>query len=226
MTSTLRMRAQILRAFGGPENFELAEIPKPEVQAGMVLVRLVATSVNAIDIKIRTGLPIGPDLPAILGADVAGIVEEVGAGVLNFRPGDEVYGCDGGVKGQGGTLAEYILVDARLIRSKPRTLSMHEAAALPLVSITTWDAIGGAGRRCGRSSIHSSGSSTGSQRKMSYSRPPRKSRIFQHALYGDCLLNSVCHDSRIQVFPLQPTVRASLQRSTVEPSTKSLSPRR
>jgi NADPH:quinone reductase len=135
------MRAQILKAFGGPENFELAEIPKPEVRPGMVLVRLLATSVNAIDIKIRTGLPIGPDLPAVLGADVAGIVEEVGAGVLDFRPGDEVYGCDGGVKGQGGTLAEYILVDARLIAPKPRTLSMHEAAALPLVSITAWDAL-------------------------------------------------------------------------------------
>src|SRR5271169_6468698 len=130
------MRAQILKAFGGPENLELAEIPKPEVPPGTVLVRLLAPSVNAIDIKIRTGLPIGPDLPAVLGADVAGIVEEVGAGVLDFRPGDEVYGCNGGVTGRGGTLAEYILVDARLIAPKSRTLSMHEAAALPLVSIT------------------------------------------------------------------------------------------
>jgi NADPH2:quinone reductase len=135
------MRAQILKAFGGPENFEIADIPKPEIRPGTVLVRLMATSVNPIDIKIRTGLPIGPDLPAVLGADVAGIVEQVGAGVLDFRPGDEVYGCAGGVKGQGGALAEYILVDARLIAPKPRTLSMHEAAALPLVSITAWDAL-------------------------------------------------------------------------------------
>jgi NADPH2:quinone reductase len=96
------MLAQILKAFGGPENFEIPHIPKPAVRAGTVLVRLVVTSDNAIDIKIRTGPPIGPDLPAVPGADVAGIEEGVGTGVLDFRPCDEVYGCDGGVKGPGG----------------------------------------------------------------------------------------------------------------------------
>jgi NADPH2:quinone reductase len=135
------MRAQLLTAFGGPENFKLTDISKPKIQPGMVLVRMVATSVNQIDTKIRGGLPIGPDLPAVLGADVAGIVEEVGPGVLDFKPGDEVYGCAGGVKGQGGTLAEYILADARLLAPKPYTLSMREAAALPLVAITAWEAL-------------------------------------------------------------------------------------
>ena len=135
------MRAQVLNAFGGPENFELIDIPKPMVQPGMLLVRLIATSVNQIDIKIRGGLPIGPELPAVVGCDVAGIVEEVGPDVTGFAPGDQVYGCAGGVKGQGGTLAEYIAVDARLIAPKPRTLSMRQAAALPLVAITAWDAL-------------------------------------------------------------------------------------
>jgi NADPH:quinone reductase-like Zn-dependent oxidoreductase len=57
----------------------------------MVLVRLAASSVNQIDIKIREGLPVGPDLPAVLGCDGAGVVEKVGAGVLDFIPGDEVF---------------------------------------------------------------------------------------------------------------------------------------
>jgi NADPH:quinone reductase len=135
------MRGQILRAFGGPENFELTDVPKPAIRPGMALIRVDATSVNQIDVRIRSGeVPIGPDLPAILGADVAGTIEEVGPGVLDFAPGDEVYGCAGGVKGQGGAMAEYILADARLIAPKPRSLSMREAAALPLVSITAWDA--------------------------------------------------------------------------------------
>jgi NADPH:quinone reductase len=135
------MRAQILKAYGGPENFALTDIPKPAIEPGKVLIRVAATSVNQIDIKIRGGLPIGPALPAVLGADVAGIIEEVGDGVIGFAAGDEVYGCAGGVKGQGGTLAEYILADARLIAPKPRSLSMREAAALPLVAITAWDAL-------------------------------------------------------------------------------------
>lgn len=135
------MRAQLLKAYGGPENFFLTEIPTPTIESGKLLIRIVATSVNQIDVKIRGGLSIGPDLPAVLGADVAGIVEAVGNGVIGFAPGDEVYGCVGGVKGQGGALAEYILADARLVAPKPRSLSMREAAALPLVAITAWDAL-------------------------------------------------------------------------------------
>jgi len=135
------MRALVLRAFGGPENFELADLPMPEVRPGTVLVKVAATSVNQVDTKIRGGLPIGPDSPMVLGSDVAGTVEAVGSGVVDFSPGDEVYGCAGGVKGQGGALAEYLLADARLLAPKPTTLTMHEAAALPLVSLTAWDGL-------------------------------------------------------------------------------------
>jgi hypothetical protein len=89
-----------LRAFGGPENFELTDVPKPAIRPGMALIRVDATSVNQIDVRIRSGqVPIGPDLPTILGADVAGTIEEVGAGVLDFAPGDEVYGCAGAPRG-------------------------------------------------------------------------------------------------------------------------------
>ena len=58
-----------------------------------------------------------------------------------FKEGDEIYGCAGGLKGSGGALAEYMLVDAKLIAKKPKSLSMLEAAALPLVSITAWEAL-------------------------------------------------------------------------------------
>ncbi|WP_207459669.1 zinc-dependent alcohol dehydrogenase family protein [Azospirillum sp. SYSU D00513] len=135
------MRALLLRAHGGPENFDIAEVPRPEPRPGSLLVRMAATSLNRVDIRIREGLPIGGELPAILGADVAGTVEAVGEGVTGFQPGDEVYGCAGGVRGQGGTLAEFIVADARLLAHKPRSLSMREAAALPLVAITAWDAL-------------------------------------------------------------------------------------
>jgi len=71
------MRALVLRAFGGPENFELVDLPMPEIRPGTVLVKVAATSVNQVDTKIRAGLPIGPDSPIILGSDVAGTVEAV-----------------------------------------------------------------------------------------------------------------------------------------------------
>lgn len=135
------MRAQLLTAHGGPENFKLSEMAKPAVKPGTVLVRVAAAATNPIDVKIRFGLPIGPDLPAVLGADVAGIVEAVGDGVDTFRPGEAVYGCVGGVKGQGGTLAEYVIADAKLLAPKPRALAMRDAAALPLVTLTAWDAL-------------------------------------------------------------------------------------
>jgi NADPH:quinone reductase len=136
------MKAQLLTAFGGPENFRLSEVPTPAVQDGTLLIRLAATSVNSLDIKIREGgISVAPELPGILGSDIAGIVEEVGTGVIGFAPGDEVYGCAGGIKGFGGTLAEYIVADARLIAPKPKTLSMLETAALPLVSITAWQGL-------------------------------------------------------------------------------------
>jgi NADPH:quinone reductase len=135
------VQAQVLRSFGDPSNFELTELPKPEIRPGTVLIRVAATSVNQVDLKMLNGLPISPDLPAVLGADVAGTVDGAGAGVMGFAAGDEVYGCAGGVKGQQGALAEYMVADARLLAPKPRNLTMHEAAALPLVAITAWEAL-------------------------------------------------------------------------------------
>ena len=136
------MKAIILSEHGGPELFRVGEVPKPEIKAGHVLVQVAASSVNPVDFKIRQGvIPIGPELPGILHGDMAGVVEEVGEGVDGFTPGDEVYGCIGGFKGLPGVLADYALADARLLAKKPSSLSMEEAAALPLVTITAWNAL-------------------------------------------------------------------------------------
>ncbi|MBC8350299.1 MAG: zinc-dependent alcohol dehydrogenase family protein [Verrucomicrobia bacterium] len=136
------MKAIILHAHGGPELFRIEDRPKPEIKPGHVLIRVAASSVNPVDFKIRQGLiPIGPELPGILHGDMSGTVEEVGEGVEGFTEGDEVYGCIGGFKDLPGVLADYALADARLLARKPTNLSMIEAAALPLVTITAWNAL-------------------------------------------------------------------------------------
>lgn len=137
------MKAQTISSFGDSSVFTTVELPKPKIKPGYVLIRVVATSVNPVDYKIRSGkyAAIAPESPAILHGDVAGIVEEVAADVTDFAVGDEVYGCAGGVKQEQGALAEYMLADARLIAKKPHSLSLVEAAALPLVLITAWDAL-------------------------------------------------------------------------------------
>ncbi len=137
------MKTQVITQFGEHSIFQTLEAPIPALKPGYVLVRVLASSVNPIDVKIRSGKfpPITPDFPAVLHSDVAGVIEQIGPEVSTFKVGDEVFGCAGGLKGEGGALAEYMLVDARLIAKKPRSLSMAEAAALPLVSITAWEAL-------------------------------------------------------------------------------------
>lgn len=138
------MKAMIVREFGGPEVFELAEVPTPEAKQGEVLVRIAATSVNTVDTMIRElgeALPLSPKPPAILGMDFAGTIEAIGDGVTEFAVGDEVYGCAGGLVDLQGTLAEYMTADVRLIAHKPKNISMREAAALPLVGITAYEGL-------------------------------------------------------------------------------------
>jgi len=143
------MKAMVLKSYGEGAPFEAAELPEPTASAGSVLVRIAATSVNTVDTMIRQmgqeQLPLSPDLPAVLGMDFAGTVEAVGEGVNGFEVGDEVYGCAGGLIGLQGTLAELIDADARLIAHKPKSLSMREAAALPLVGITAFEGLTRAG---------------------------------------------------------------------------------
>ena len=134
MKSSLTMRALIIDDFQ-TATFRTTEIPRPEPSTNQVLVRIKASGVNPLDSKIRTGKAphAKPVLPAVLGTDLAGIVEAVGQDVTAFQVGDEVYGLTGGVGGLQGSLAEFAAVDADLLAKKPINLSMREVAALPLV---------------------------------------------------------------------------------------------
>jgi NADPH2:quinone reductase len=124
-------------------HFVWVELPRPTVSENDVLIRIQASGVNPLDTKIRAGVAEHAKqlLPAVLGLDMTGTVEEVGSRVTRFKPGDEVYGMVGGVGGLQGTLAELIAVDANLLAHKPQSLSMREAAALPLATITAWEGL-------------------------------------------------------------------------------------
>ncbi|MFU2015108.1 zinc-dependent alcohol dehydrogenase family protein [Peribacillus butanolivorans] len=137
------MKSQIIQSFGEPSVFQYKEISKPELKPGHVLIQVKATSVNPIDTKVRAGAvpAVAPEFPAVLHGDVSGLVSAVGEGVTEFKIGDEVFGCAGGFRGTGGALAEFMLADADLLAHKPKNLTMEEAAALPLVSITAWEAL-------------------------------------------------------------------------------------
>jgi NADPH:quinone reductase len=123
--------------------FTQVELTRPTPGSGQVLVRVHASGVNPLDTKIRAGKAAHAKqpLPAVLGLDMAGVVEELGPGVTAFHPGHEVYGMVGGVGGLQGTLAEYVVANADLVALKPNSLSMREAAALPLIAITAWEGI-------------------------------------------------------------------------------------
>jgi NADPH2:quinone reductase len=141
MSATPAMQAAVLETHNAP--FRLATLPRPRPGPGQALVRIHASGVNPLDIKIQQGAAAHArhPLPAILGLDLAGTVESVGAGVSRVRPGEAVYGMTGGVGGHQGSLAEYAAVDAALLGPKPATLSMREAAALPLIVITAWEGL-------------------------------------------------------------------------------------
>jgi NADPH:quinone reductase-like Zn-dependent oxidoreductase len=135
------MRALVLEEYNSP--FRLTEIARPTAGAGQVLVRIKASGVNPLDTKIRTGNGghAKQPLPAVLGMDLAGVVEEVGEGLISFRVGDEVYGMGTGIGGLQGSLAEFAAVDAELLAKKPANLSMRQAAAIPLSFITAWEGL-------------------------------------------------------------------------------------
>ncbi|WP_338839237.1 zinc-dependent alcohol dehydrogenase family protein [Flavobacterium ginsenosidimutans] len=138
------MKAVVIKCFGKPEDtFQTIELPIPSLNDNEVLIKVKATSINPIDYKIRGGhLPhLVPSFPAILHGDVSGIVEKTGANVREFQAGDPVYGCIGGVIGIDGALAEYTKADYRLLSKMPNGIDFTEAAAIPLVGITAYEAI-------------------------------------------------------------------------------------
>ena len=136
------MKAFILDRYGSKAGLRLAEVPTPELRLNDVLVEVHAASVNPVDSKIRDGefkviLPYR--LPLILGNDVAGVVVAIGPNVRAFKPGDEVYARPD--KDRIGTFAEFLAIDEADVALKPKNLTMDEAASVPLVGLTAWQAL-------------------------------------------------------------------------------------
>lgn len=136
------MRAFTIEQYGGKDGGRIAEVPDPQVGADDVLVRIHAASVNPLDLRIRDGafkaiLPYR--LPLILGNDFAGVVVQVGPAVTRFAVGDEVYARPG--KDRIGTFAELIAVHQDDVAVKPASLTMEEAASLPLVALASWQTL-------------------------------------------------------------------------------------
>ncbi len=135
------MKAIVLEQFGKP--LVVKEIEKPQPKDNEVLVKIKASGLNPLDIKIKNGQADHAQVKesSILGIDMAGTVEAVGKNVKNFNIGDEVYGMVGGVGNNPGTLAEYIAADADLLALKPKNISFKEASATPLIFITAWEGL-------------------------------------------------------------------------------------
>jgi NADPH:quinone reductase len=135
------MKAYVVESANGP--FREMEMPTPVPSPGQVVVKIFASGINPLDTKIRAAAAghAKQPLPAVLGLDMAGVVESLAPDVTSFRPGDEVFGMVGGVGGLQGTLAEYVVADADLLALKPGALTMRQAAALPLATITAWEGL-------------------------------------------------------------------------------------
>ena len=121
-----------------PKAFLDVELPKPSAAGRDLLVSVRAISVNPVDTKVRSPKEKIEDSPRVLGWDASGIVEAAGPEVTLFKPGDEVYYA--GDITRSGSNAEFQLVDERIVGFKPKSLSFAEAAALPLTTITAYEA--------------------------------------------------------------------------------------
>jgi alcohol dehydrogenase len=136
------MKAFILDRYGSNDGVRAGEMPDPEMRDDDVLVQIHAASVNPVDLKIRDGklkLILPYRLPFVLGNDLAGIVVRIGSGVRRFKPGDEIYARPD--KDRIGAFAEFISIREDAVANKPKQLTMEEAASIPLVGLTAWQAL-------------------------------------------------------------------------------------
>ena len=136
------MKAFILDRYGRADRVQAVDMPDPELREDDVLVQVHAAGVNLLDSKIRNGefkRILRYRLPLILGHDVAGVVARIGSRVRRFKPGDEVFArpADGRI----GTFAEFIAIKEDDVAIKPNALTMEEAASIPLVGSTAWQAL-------------------------------------------------------------------------------------
>jgi NADPH2:quinone reductase len=133
------MRAIIMKEFGGIDVLQLVQMPKPAAGSGDLLVRVHAAALNPVDTKIRKGLHGPKNFPLIPGYDVSGVVCQVGENVDGFTLGDEVYASPS--LARQGAHADYVVLDSRTTAHKPASLSHEQAAALPLATLTAWEAM-------------------------------------------------------------------------------------
>ena len=136
------MKAFIVDRYGNNDGVRASEMPDPEVRDDDVLVQIHAASVNPLDLKIRGGslkLILPYRLPFVLGNDLAGVVVRVGSRVRRFKRGDEVYARPD--QDRIGAFAEFISIKEDAVASKPKDLTMEEAASIPLVGLTAWQAL-------------------------------------------------------------------------------------
>lgn len=137
-TMTATMKAVFIRSFGGSEALHVGQMPVPEPHADEVLVRIHAAGVNPVDWKIREGYFGARRLPSILGRDFSGVVEAVGTDVSDFHAGDPVFGV---VADSSGSYAQYAVAPIARVAKKPESLDFVQAAALPVASLTAWQAL-------------------------------------------------------------------------------------
>lgn len=136
------MKAIIINKFGDSSEFKTSEFQKPTINKNQVLLKVEGTNINPADIMMRQGsLPLINQFPAILHTDVTGTIIELGENVENFRLGQSVLGFAGVVNGRQGALADFMAVDENLIVLAPENLSVKEIAALPMISVTAWEAV-------------------------------------------------------------------------------------
>ncbi len=138
------MQAIIFEKFGPSTVLRTAETPKPEPRAGEVLIEITHTSVNPVDWKIREGYlqnALPHRFPIIPGWDAAGRIAALGSGVTEFRVGDEVYAYTRLPEVHSGTYAQFIALPAAAVAKKPASLGLAEAAAVPLVALTAYQAL-------------------------------------------------------------------------------------
>jgi NADPH:quinone reductase len=131
------MRAAYVEQTGPIENIRVGDLPRPAPGPGEVLVKVSATSLNPIDLLVRSGqVPMPLSFPYIIGCDLAGTVEAVGTGVTRFKAGDRVWGSNQGLLGRQGVTAEYAAVEERWLYPSPSNFSDQEAAAVALTGLT------------------------------------------------------------------------------------------
>jgi len=138
------MQAIVINSYGGTEVMKLQEIEAPKPGAFEVLVRVHSASINPIDWKIRRGdlkLLLSRKFPRVLGVDFAGVIEQVGASVKDFKPGDAVFGMANPIKSRYGSYGQYVIAEGKSIAAKPDALSFRDAAAIPVAALTSLKAL-------------------------------------------------------------------------------------